>query len=198
MPEPIPTTDTKGKKLSKNAIILIVVGGGAFLLWYKAKKKKEEENGPPPGTNAYTAQSFIPVTGENVAGAGASGGGSTVLREPEANQALIKAEEENLKTIAAYLTSAQKPYSESEHERQPVTINVTGGGPPSNSQPGSASPPSGGSPGSKPPPPHGTSKCPSSHPHSGPHGCYRDEIDPHNHAYVCHIYQNGTKECVHK
>jgi hypothetical protein len=171
MPEPTPTTDTGGKKLNKTGIILIAAGGAvvAYLIY----KKKQES----AGSNPYTNQAFIPVTGENVAGAGApftgagggSGGGSG---SGEFISLLEQSQKENQQTMLEFLKNEQQERAQAasqQYEREAASRQSerelfrelfrgsTGGGAPSsgqvNTNGGQASPPSGGSNAAPPPPP---------------------------------------------
>lgn len=62
-----------GKKLPKWAIPAGAVGVVLIVLMLKKKQAANSGNATEPGTEGLSNQSFIPVTGENVAGVGASG-----------------------------------------------------------------------------------------------------------------------------
>jgi hypothetical protein len=212
MPDPTPTTDTGGKKLNKTGVILIVAGGAVIA--YLIYKKKQES----AGSNPYTSQAFIPVTGENVAGAGApftgSSGGSAGSSGEFIN-ALEQAQKENQENVTNFLRANQEAERENRRSERELISGIidklTGGGAPSSGQigtnGGTASPASGGTPESKPVPPSSTtasataqkpqpssgSHCPGSHPYQGSHGCYQN-IRCGN-GCAGHRYQNGTVEC---
>ena len=206
MPEP--TTDIKGKQLPKWGYIAII--GGAVVLFLYYRKKKSEE-GP---ANPYTAQSFIPVTGENVAGAGASGiAPSTTIPAPEEGKtldALLKSEEQYNNAILAYLQTAQRtenPKTTTAELKELIELSKqlapTGGGPSHEGQIGSGAggggSPSGGTPKTPVATPPAVNSCPSSFPNYNPangrpsiHSCYRISREKAKRkGYVIHGYQDG-------
>lgn len=79
----MPDKTPKGPKVKgvnkKYAVPAVIIVGIALALYLKKKKAVEPSSvsGTEPGTQGLSNQSFIPVTGENVAGVGASGGGTT-------------------------------------------------------------------------------------------------------------------------
>jgi hypothetical protein len=93
MAEPAKTPKVKGptgKKLPKWAIPVGAAGVVLVVLVLKKKSSATASNATEPGTEGLSNQSFIPVTGENVAGVGASGAGlSGVGGETGNNEALL-------------------------------------------------------------------------------------------------------------
>lgn len=208
-----------GKKLPTWAIIGIVVV--AVGLVYLLRKKKSAE-APANATEAQglSNQSFIPVTGENVAGIGATGGGSSG-GGGESNIASLFAEEQ--KTTQEYMReqraeSAEARKSEREFFAELFRNLGTGGGPPSNGNqkapytpPQPEPPPPPPPPGPAPAPPHPpappSAKCPAEfadyNPADGPvgpHSCYKysRERCPNNAYPYKHVYQDGHVVCSNK
>jgi hypothetical protein len=208
--DPTPTTSTPGAGKKKTTLyILIGVGALGVFFLYRSKKKSEETG---KEQNPYTAQSFIPVTAENVGGVGAQGGGGVSSGSGNSgneatNQALITALQEQNKSVIEYLKSVRESQSNQPPPTQapPITI-ITGGGPPAEGQPGtgggSAGPPSGGTPGGQPETPKSIGGCPPGwkyNPGNGrpsPHSCYRESREK-CHGGRCHIhgYQDGHEVC---
>lgn len=201
-----PTTDVgPKKKLSKNTYLLI--GGGAIILFfiYRSKKKKEEEG---TGTaNPYTAQSFIPVTGENVAGVGAGGySGGAPAGESQAFSILQAAQKENTEFLTNFLKSSkeEKEANDKANKEFLTTLvgSLSGGGAPSQGQlapaPVPVAPATGGG-GSGATGTNRPSGCPSSFPNynsrngaPGPKSCYRISRErAKKSGYVIHGYQDG-------
>lgn len=199
---------------------IVLIGGGFYIL--KKKKEKEEE---PKATevNPYLAQSFIPVTANNVAGVGAvSMGTGPSVGEGEA---LLNAQEENRKSIFEFLENKENrksterlAASERQGEReglqferdlrlQELTNNLTGGGAPvSNSNPGviavppvvpTVAPPEPSAPPAQSPPAVGNG-CPPEFPLFNPapgKGCYRISRTKTGGGCECHGYKSGELEC---
>lgn len=125
-----------GKKVPKWAI---PVGGavavGLVILLLK-KKGSGSENATEPGTEGLSNQSFIPVTGENVAGVGAGGG----VGGGETGSG-------NNDTVLAELIKGDNEKSEKQEERnnkfmESIIANLgTGGGAPSTPAAGTVSAP---------------------------------------------------------
>ena len=216
MPEPVPTTDGpkgKGKKLPTWTYIAIPGALIIVFLIYKNKKAKEEEG---TGTaNPYTAQSFVPVTAENVGGVGAAGGGVSGGGNTEGLQFLSesqKTQNEFLKEFLGSQREAQREEAKGNKEfLEKFSENIkaqTGGGAPASGQVGTgggaASPESGGTKASPPPPPVGN-KCgvgahaefPKWNPADGApsnHSCYRISREKAKKSgYVIHGYQDGRE-----
>jgi hypothetical protein len=183
----VPTTDgpAQGKKLSKGVIIALVAGGG-FLLYYLYKKKKEGEVSAT-GEGGYTGQSFIPVTGENVAGVGAPGsGGGSIGGESAGFEALLQANKENNEATQNYLKSGQEAQKEINRENNEARIKeaeikntsstaaITGGGAPASGQASSGAGSGGGGSGATTTNKPSAPTCPSSYPINGPSGCYKN------------------------
>src|ERR1700746_1634532 len=152
MPDPVPTTNSKPKKpLSKTTIILLMAGGAVAVYYIWKKKKEAAETTSIP----YSSQAFIPVTGENVAGAGATGSiGNSGGASGEFTGVLEQAQKENSELIQGFLKQTQEERRESEGLRREEfksyleTIKgLTGGG-----VPVGTGPPSGGTPKGEPTP----------------------------------------------
>lgn len=190
------------KKVPKKAVIPIAVGVLVLLaLYLRSRKKATEGNATELGTQGLSNQSFIPVTGENVAGAGAGNIGAVPSNEGSNNTALL----ELIKTERA--TQLEREKAEKEFLRDLITNLGTGGGAPTTGgvtgviatpPQGGATPATGPAPGPAPSPgptPHG---CPPSFPNRGPHGCWRWSRTKTGQGCSCHGYQNGVLECEHK
>ena len=213
------------KKLPKKTLIIggVAVLGIGYLI-YRRKRNAEQE---PKATevNPYLAQSFIPVTANNVGGVGAlSGVGST-----ESNTALFEAQKENQKTILEFLEGkdARKLQREENAERKAEgkaerefslaeflaehNLNLTGGGAPvGNTNEGTVTAPAPITPAPAPPPspppapapPNtnqgGAGSCPAEFPLYNPapgKGCYRISRTQTAGGCICHGYKSGKLEC---
>jgi hypothetical protein len=167
------------KKLPKWAYVAGAVGVVGVIYYVKRHKESTEGQATPVADQGSTSQAFIPVTGENVAGAGGGGslggesGNSSALLGlvSEENKQNQEYQKEQSTALREYLQSATQ---ESQKRYEEIAKGLTGGGAPSSGQAGSgagtASPPSGGSTSSPPPPPSGT-KPPSFHSIKCPNGC---------------------------
>ncbi len=200
--ERVPSSNKPGKKIPKVAIIGI--GVGALALLYFLKKKKEKEESSPTGSE-YTSQSFIPVTGENVAGVGAGGSGN--FGGESNSSALLEAQKSYQEIVQSFLTSETESRREQEAGNREFLKEITesirsqtGGGPPGEGQSGSGGGSGGGGSGTKtaPPSPPVVSKeksqpsCGGKYPNKGPHGCYYSYKKGNK---TCHKYQSGQDEC---
>ncbi len=164
--ERVPNSGKPAKKLSKTAIIGIGAGAVVLLYLFKKKKQKEEEETGP--NSPYTSQSFIPVTGENVAGVGA--GGSSGFGGETGSGALIESQKNYQELIASFLTQETESRRESEANNREFFKGLeeslrsqTGGGPPGEGQNGSGGGSGGGGSGPTPtkkPAPPPPSKAP--------------------------------------
>jgi hypothetical protein len=200
MPES--TTKPTGKKLP---MWVWIAGGGAVVVGvyiYKKKKEKEEEE---PSKNPYTAQSFIPVTAENVAGVGApqvSGGGVANTENLQFLTQLFQSQRETQREEEAgnraFTAELLKTVRETASSQIPQVTVVTGGGAPA-SGPSAAGPPSGGTPKSTPAAPTCPSDFPNYNPARGaaPGACWRWSRTTSN-GCKCHGYKSGALECEHK
>lgn len=199
MPDAKPNVKA-GKKLPKWALPVGAVGVVAAVL-YLRKKKSGEAAAEPSNTEQLNRQSFIPVTGENVAGVGASGGsGSSGSGEGSSN-------------LMEFLKLQSEENKESRAQEQgffrEVISTLTGGGAPTSQAPAGVvqapaqggatpSPPAPNPPAPNPPapsPPKGN-RCPPSHPYVGPHGCFANVTC--GNGCAGHRYTNGTTECQHR
>lgn len=213
---------TRTKKIPKWAIPvgIVTVAGVAYYV-YKKKKANEEQ---PKATeqNPYLAQSFIPVTAENVAGVGAvsnypSTGGL------EEGLALINAQTENRNKIFEFLEGRERNKSEQQitaGQRQgekealqfewrktlaEMTNNLTGGGAPvGNTAEGTVTapaPPGAVATVAPSTPPSNTPSapnCPPDFPLYNPapgKGCYRISRTTTKGGCLCHGYPSGQLEC---
>lgn len=197
---------------------IVILIGGAYYIY---KKKHEGTQEKVTEQNPYLAQSFIPVTAENVTGVGA------VRSAPsgEEGTALLQAAQENQSKIFEFINNkedrrTQEKITESERqgekeglqfERQlrlaELTQSLTGGGSPSSNPnpgtvtatlaPGSVAPPI-----ASPPAPSSnaptSSNCPADFPLFNPEpgrGCYRISRTTTQGGCICHGYKNGQLEC---
>jgi hypothetical protein len=190
----------QGKKLPKWAIPVGAVAVVGIVLFLKKKQAPTEGNATEPGTSGLSNQSFIPVTGENVAGVGASGGGTVESgsNNTELLREIIKGDKESAveQSKEQHLFFEQLIASLGTGGGAPSTPAPAGGvaAPPPESQP--AAPPAVAPPAPAPAPPPPAPKpagCPGSFPLRGPHGCYHD-ITCGN-GCQGHRYQNGMTEC---
>lgn len=193
----------QGKKLPKWVIPAGAVTVVAIVLYLRKKSSSTEGNATEPGTSGLSNQSFIPVTGENVAGMGSGGGsgGGTVegsSNNEEALRELIKGNQEANKESQ----QESRAFFEKALERlgtgggAPSSPAAQGGvtAPPPESQPAQQQRTPSPTPAPKPvPKPAG---CPSSHPNSGPHGCFQNMTC--GNGCAGHRYVNGTTECQTK
>lgn len=209
---------TRTRNLPKWALpvgVVVLIGGAYYV--YKKKKQSEEE---PKATeqNPYLAQSFIPVTAENVAGVGAVS--ATTGPNSEEGTALLNAAEENRKSIFEFLENKERRRTEEslaasqrqgekeglQFERQirlaELTNSLTGGGAPTaaaaapvgtvvaTSSPGSVAPPTSNA--------TSDNNCPPDYPLFNPapgRGCYRISKTRTGGGCECHGYPNGQLEC---
>ena len=187
------------KKLPKWAIPVGAVALGGGYLLYK-KKKKDEESVKQGEVNPYLAQSFIPVTAENVAGVGAVRG----VGGEENNTALLDAQKENEQLIFSLLENQQQASREREAANfefikalRETTTSVTGGGAPTGGAATGtvvATTTGGSSPVTNTP----QGGCPSDFPLYNPapgKGCYRISRHKSPGGCICHGYKNGKLEC---
>lgn len=209
------------KKLPKWAIPvgIVTVAGVAYYV-YKKKKKNEEE---PKATeqNPYLAQSFIPITAENVAGVGAvanypTGGteeGLALLNAQQENQGRIfeflegKERNKSEERIAASERQGEKEARQFEWQRTlaEMTNNLTGGGAPvGNTAVGTvtaSAPPGAVATVAPSTPPSNTNTgggCPPDFPLYNPapgKGCYRISRTTTQGGCQCHGYKSGQLEC---
>ena len=199
--ERVPNTGKPGKKISKTAIIGI--SAGALVLVYILKKKKEKEETGTPGSE-YTSQSFIPVTGENVAGVGAGGSGG--FGGETGSGSLLESQKNYQELISSFLTQETESRRESEANNREFFKGLeesirsqTGGGAPGEGQNGTGGGSGGGGNGAtKTQPPKVASEktqassCGGKYPNKGPHGCYYSYKKG---SKTCHKYSDGKDEC---
>lgn len=210
MPEP---TTPKGKKLPKWAIpvgIAVVIGGVIVL----RKKKAATSSATEPGAQGLSNQSFIPVTGENVAGVGAANYGE---QSSHNNEGFLREFLQSQKEEAGTRRAEEKAENQSARERETsfyekIIINLgAGGGAPTGAAPGGVvvAPPQGGAtpqpsppviaqPPAQPAPPKPACPGPKGFPYQGPHGCWHWSKEKTAQGCSCHGYENGTLECEHK
>lgn len=163
----------KGPKVKgvnrKYAVPAVIVLGIALALYLKKKKEVQPSsvNATEPGTQGLSNQSFIPVTGENVAGVGASGGGTStengnntqllteIIRgEHESSLEQSKENHEFMQSILSQLRTGGGAPTET------APIGVVAAPPQGGATPPPAPPPPGKPPAKAPPPPSFTTiKC---------------------------------------
>lgn len=203
MPDDPTPKGPKGKgKLPKWALpvgAVVILGG---ILYLRMHKKEEPASATEPGTQGLSNQSFIPVTGENVAGMGAAGSGSVGSEGSSGT---------NSELLAEIIRGNRE--AETRFREEVVNTLHTGGGAPTTPAPegGFAAPPPPYYPTpapapapAPPPPPRPSAKCPSSFPDYnpadgpvGPNSCYkysRDRCPDKGRPYK-HVYQNGRVVC---
>lgn len=192
-----------------------VIIGGVIVL---RKRKANQGQATEPGAEGLSNQSFIPVTGENVAGVGAGNYGGTGENNNAFLAELLKGnaeqQREQSKQFQEYMRENNlQTQTGQEAERnflRELLANLgTGGGapttggavgtvtaPPVLAPPAAPAPPA---PAPSPPPaPPVASGCPASFPNKGPHGCWRWSRTKTGAGCSCHGYQNGVLECEHK
>jgi hypothetical protein len=211
-------TPTVGPRVSKKTTVLVigsVLAIGALIYLMRKKKQREEPTlGTEPG--ALTSQAFIPVTGENVAGIGAGGGGLSYGGQPpqESNTALLEYIKSNKEDTLKHEELERNFFAELINK-----LGTGGGAPGSQSTPAPSpsptpappyappSPPTPAPPYAPPQPPAPspipTAKCPSSFPlynpadgPPGPNSCYKYSRDrcPGPRPFK-HVYENGRVVC---
>jgi len=206
-------------KLPKWVILVAVAGVAAFVILRK-KTTPTTSNATELGAQGLSSQSFIPVTGENVAGVGAGYGASqgegvgalTQLFTSEQEQTQNYMREQKLEQAEIRTQQEQENREARQGEHEYITALIeslkTGGGPPASSGAGTSpapptvqpSPP----PTPAPPPPAPAASCPSSYPDynpangaPGPHSCYkysRERCSNPQYPYK-HVYQDGHVVC---
>lgn len=203
MADPAPPKGKIGKKLPKWAIPAGAVGIVLAVLILK-KKQAANAGATEPGTEGLSNQSFIPVTGENVAGVGAglsSGGGESGGAD---NTAFLTEILKMNKEESAERAQREREYW--EHQRESLG---TGGGAPSSpapeggiavptpmTQPPSPAPPPPKAPGKPTPAP---ARCgQGSHkdfPNGTPPDCWRVSRTKSGNGCECHGHENGRLVC---
>jgi len=192
-----------GKKLPKWAIPAGAVGVVLIVLMLKKKRAASEASATEPGTEGLSNQSFIPVTGENVAGVGAglSGGGSAGGEGGNNTELLTE----------IIKGSKEESAANAQSNRELIAALLgTGGGAPSSSGPQGtvqagapetqpAAPPTPApapAPKKAPPPPD---RCGAgSHadfPNGTPPDCWRVSRTRSGGGCECHGHQNGKLVC---
>lgn len=205
-----------GKKLPKWAIPVGIAGVLALVIVLR-KKKGTSSSATEPGAQGLTNQSFIPVTGENVAGVGAGNYGEHTSTNNEAylREFLKEQNEEGRTRRAEEKVEGQttREREQSFYEKIIGNLGAGGGAPSSQGAPGTttappethAAPPS-PSPQPQPPappaPPTPVASCPPGWKHNpaygapSPHSCYHESRET-CHSGKCHIhgYQDGHEVC---
>jgi hypothetical protein len=209
----------KGKKLPKWAIPVGIAA--AVAIFIVLRKKPAKGKATEPGAEGLTNQSFIPVTSENVSGAGASYYPTT----PANNENLLVnfLKEQNEESAATRKEQQVENRESIERERnffETILSNLgTGGGAPTAGGPAgvtvapapeAATPPTpqpvvAPTPAPTPAPPAPPkAKCPSDFPDwnpangaPAPHSCYKYSRERcNNKAYPYkHVYQDGHVVC---
>lgn len=150
----MPDKTPKGPKVKgvnkKYAVPAVIIVGIALALYLKKKKAVEPSSvsGTEPGTQGLSNQSFIPVTGENVAGVGAGGGGTS---ESGSNNTQLLTE-----IIRGDRESNQEQIVQNQEFLKSIMENLrVGGGAPTETAPVGvvSAPPQGGATPPPPPPP---------------------------------------------
>lgn len=217
MPQDAKPNVKGGKKLPKAALPVGAVAVVLLVLYLKKKKAAEGETATGGSEREQlNRQSFIPVTGENVGGAGASGGGTAPGEGSGGLMELLKLQQAENKEQQALNREEGREQRKQEHEwlKELIGNLGTGGGaphtgppegvttapPPPTAPPPAAPPPPPAPPPPAPPPPAPPppAGCPPAFPNRGPHGCWRWSREKTGQGCSCHGYQNGTLECEHK
>lgn len=210
-----PTPKVKGK-LPKWAIpVGIAVALAAIIV---LKKRKSTGKATEPGAEGLTNQSFIPVTGENVAGMGTPFGGSSGSSNNEGllTNFLKEQQQENTVRQGEERVANRESIEREQSFFQQIISNLgTGGGAPNSSgAPGTTTAPAppATTPGPSPPPytpppaPPPAPPAPSCGPGwiwnpadgaPGPHSCWKYSRDrcPAPRIYK-HVYQDGHVVCA--
>lgn len=216
----MPTKKTIPKKWVFPVSVAVLAGG-----YYIYKKKQKSSQQKATEVNPYLAQSFIPVTAENVAGVGAL----SRATNPEEATALLATQEENFQAILGFIENRERNKNEFALEKstrqgekeanrfsydlalKELTNNLTGGGSPSGetndgtvtatTSPGQLSGGSSNVPipiveSSHPQPV--SAGCPPTFPLYNPapgRGCYRISTTTTKGGCICHGYPSGQLEC---
>lgn len=194
-----------GKKLPKWAIPVGAAGVILAVLIIKKKQSATAGSATEPGTEGLSNQSFIPVTGENVAGVGAGGGISGGETGANDNQALLAELIKSNKEEQGAQDRANKEFLAG------ILANLgTGGGAPSSSGPqGTTVAPAPETQPYQPPTPAPTpqpKKAPppaercgagthAEFPNGSPPDCWRVSRTKSGGGCECHGHQNGHLEC---
>lgn len=195
----------KAKKLPKWAIPAAV----GVLLLIIFMRKKANNNATEKGAQGLTNQSFIPVTGENIAGAGAPSPGGGAGESTSLLAGLFQQSQEQNKAFQEYLRESQSEdrlarKEEGEAQRNFTTelfrqLGTGGGAPSTGAAAGSTvvqTPSTQGGP--TPPAPPASPECAPGFPFRGPHGCWRWSRVKGADGCACAGYQSGRLDCQHK
>ncbi len=203
----------KPKKLPKWAIPVAVAAAVGIIVISK-KRKPSHSNATEPGSEGLSNQSFIPVTGENVPGAGANYYPS---QSSNSNESVLVnfLKEQNEERTTQRFEERQEGTAALEREQSFFadlisSLNTGGGAPTSNGAPGisvapapeAATPPT--PPPYTPPPTVAPSiACPASYPiynpangAPGPHSCWRYSRDKCSGGKFKHAYEDGHYVCA--
>lgn len=192
-----------GKKLPKWAIPAGAVGVVLIVLMLKKKQAANAGSATEPGAEGLSNQSFIPVTGENVAGVGASGIGGFGGGESSSNDTLFA---ELLKSNKEDQVAQNQ--ANQEFLRSLVGNLGTGGGAPATSAPeGTVAAPAPQTQPAAPPvaapkpakAPQPAAKCGvgahADFPNGSPPDCWRVSRTKSGGGCECHGHQNGQLAC---
>lgn len=140
------TPQGKGPKANKKT--MLIVGGAAlailvFLFLHKKSSESAGTKATEPGTEGLSNQSFIPVTGENVAGIGAgSGGGASGESGSGSTQVLSEFFTQEQQSTREYMQAQQQESKEARQNEKEwlssvlANLGTGGGSPTSNGVPG--------------------------------------------------------------
>jgi hypothetical protein len=210
-----PTPKVKGK-LPKWAIPVGIAGIFAVIIVLR-KRKPAAGNATEPGAEGLTNQSFIPVTGENVAGVGAGNYGSSSSSNNEAFLREFLREQKEEGTVRRQEEKGEqqgiREREQSFYEKIFANLGTGGGAPASSGAPGiSVAPPPEAAPAPSPPPASPPPPAPAPpapkcsgefgiwNPANGapsPHSCYkysRDRCADKRWPYK-HVYGDGHVVC---
>lgn len=191
----------KGKKIPPLAIGAAAIAAVGIVIYLRKKAASSTgTSSSEPGTEGLSNQSFIPVTGENVGGVGASGGGGSSNTNGEGAllgevlKTNIESEKEQNKEFQEFIANSDKENRESQAKfYESVTANLgTGGG--SQAAPGApgtvTAPPESHAAAPSPPPAVPPSQpAPPAKPAPPPYKIIKD-----GQGCECHQYSNHT-EC---
>jgi hypothetical protein len=207
------------KKLPK--WVIPVVAAGLLAVIVLRKKQSAGTKATEVGSEGLTNQSFIPVTGENVAGVGAANYAaaeqssnlqSIFTQEQQRTQEYMKEQRQEQKETTEQFVRQGQEQREAERNwiQELISTLRTGGGAPSTPAGGGSTPvppPPTQTPTPPPaPPPYTPPPAPAppanpchnpAFPNPGPHGCWRWSRTKTGSGCSCHGYENGVLECEH-